>query len=100
MDRLSRRLLRSPQCAREPSEGVRHRKSAISIAARWVDESGTRRTRSLPRARAALALIRRGLCATRLSSAGGLFDPEFTVHAEAPVRGIYAIAERSKQKEH
>ena len=37
---------------------------------------------------------RRGLCAARLSGARGLCGAEFTVQAEALVRGIYAIAGR------
>ncbi len=36
----------------------------------------------------------------RLSGARGLLTPEFTVEAEALVRGIYAIAGRSRRTSH
>jgi hypothetical protein len=47
-----------------------------------------------------LALIREAVedCAPPGSVAGeGYLTPEFTVHAEALVRGIYAIAGRSRR---
>jgi hypothetical protein len=51
-------------------------------------------------ARAAMALIREAIedCAPPGSvPRGGLSDPEFTVQAEALVRGIYAIAGRCRR---
>jgi hypothetical protein len=51
-------------------------------------------------ARAAMALIREAVedCAPPGSVAReGYLTPEFTIQAEALVRGIYAIAERSRR---